>query len=103
MRPVKSVKDINCKTLSFGRYVRLNKHYGCVYLISVSFINLQTQNGRHSKENLEMIRVISSCADGPVNFNPNGPAEDQTQKLISSTVTVPCYDAMVNYVTSYYQ
>jgi len=24
-------------------------------------------------------------ADGPVNFNPTGPVEDQTQKLISST------------------
>ena len=33
-----------------------------------------------------MIRVISSFADGPVNFNPTGPVEDQTQKLISSTV-----------------
>ena len=32
-----------------------------------------------------MIRVISSFADGPaaVNFNPTGPVEDQTQKLIS--------------------
>ena len=50
-----------------------------------------------------MIRVISSFADGPVNFNPNGPAEDQTQKLISRTVTIPCYDVMVNYVTSYCQ
>ena len=33
----------------------------------------------------EMIRVIRSFADGLVNFNPTGPAEDQTQKLISST------------------
>ena len=33
-----------------------------------------------------MIRVISGFADGPVNFNPTGPAEDQTQKLILSTV-----------------
>ena len=33
-----------------------------------------------------MIRVISSFADGPVNFNPTpGPVEDQTQKLISRT------------------
>ena len=32
-----------------------------------------------------MIRVISSFGDGPVNFNPTGPAEDQTQKLILST------------------
>ena len=28
-----------------------------------------------------MIRVISSFADGPVNFNPTGPAADQTKKL----------------------
>lgn len=33
-----------------------------------------------------MIRVISSFADGPVNFHSTGPAEDQIQKLISSTV-----------------
>ena len=32
-----------------------------------------------------MIRVTSSFADGPVNFKPVGPVEDQTQKLISST------------------
>ena len=32
-----------------------------------------------------MIRVINSFADGLVNFNPTGPVEDQTQKLISST------------------
>ena len=37
------------------------------------------------QKKLEMKRVISSFADGPVNFNPTGPAEDQTQKLISST------------------
>ena len=29
--------------------------------------------------------MISSFADGPVYFDPTGPAEDQTQKLISST------------------
>ena len=34
-----------------------------------------------------MIRVISSFADGPVNFHSTGPAEDQIQKLISSTET----------------
>ena len=34
---------------------------------------------------MEMIRVTSSFADGPVNFNPTGPVEDQTQKLILST------------------
>ena len=34
-----------------------------------------------------MIRVISSFADGPVNFHSTGPAEDQIQKLISSTGT----------------
>ena len=34
---------------------------------------------------MEMIRVTSSFADGPVNFNPTGPVEDQVQKLISST------------------
>ena len=33
-----------------------------------------------------MIRVISSFADGPVNFHSTGPPEDQIQKLISSTV-----------------
>ena len=32
-----------------------------------------------------MIRVISSFADGPVNFHSTGPAEDQIQKLILST------------------
>ena len=32
-----------------------------------------------------MMRVISSFGDGPVNFNPTGPAEDQTQKLMLST------------------
>ena len=32
-----------------------------------------------------MIRVISSFAHGPVNFNPTGPVADQTQKLISRT------------------
>ena len=32
-----------------------------------------------------MIRVISSFAEGPVNFHSTGPAEDQIQKLISST------------------
>ena len=32
-----------------------------------------------------MIRVISSFADGPVYFHSTGPAEDQIQKLISST------------------
>ena len=32
-----------------------------------------------------MIRVISSFADGPVNFHSTGPVEDQIQKLISST------------------
>ena len=29
--------------------------------------------------------MISSFADGPVNLNPIGPAEDKTQKLILST------------------
>ena len=32
-----------------------------------------------------MIRVISSFVVGPANFNPTGPEEDQTQKLISGT------------------
>ena len=27
------------------------------------------------------MRVISSFAEGPVNFNPTGPAEDKTQEL----------------------
>ena len=32
-----------------------------------------------------MIKVISSFADGPLNFNPISPAEeDRTQKLISA-------------------
>ena len=38
-----------------------------------------------TKKNLKMVRVISSFADGPVHFNPTGPGEDQTQKLILST------------------
>ena len=38
-----------------------------------------------------MIRVISSFADGPVNFHSTGPAEDQIQKLISSTVSGDCF------------
>ena len=29
--------------------------------------------------------MTSSFADGPVNFKPAGPVEDQAQKLISST------------------
>ena len=37
------------------------------------------------RKNLKMIRVISSFGDGPVNFNPTGPAEDRTQKLMLST------------------
>ena len=37
-----------------------------------------------------MIRVISSFADGPVNFHSTGPAEDQIQKLISSTEGAQC-------------
>ena len=37
------------------------------------------------RKKLKMIRVIRSFADGPENFNPTDPAEDQTQKLISST------------------
>ena len=37
------------------------------------------------KNNLKMIRVVSSFADGPVNFNPTGPVEDQIQKLILRT------------------
>ena len=41
--------------------------------------------GSEEKNNLKMIRVISCFADGPVNFNPTGLVEDQTQKLISST------------------
>ena len=36
-------------------------------------------------ERKKLIRVIRSFADGPENFNPTDPAEDQTQKLISST------------------
>ena len=37
------------------------------------------------RKKLKMIRVIRNFADGPENFNPTDPAEDQTQKLISST------------------
>ena len=40
-----------------------------------------------------MIRVTSSFADRPVNFNPSGPVEDQTQKLISSTVSASAESA----------
>ena len=40
---------------------------------------------RIGTKKFEMIRVIRSFVDGPVNFNPSGPVEDQTQKLISST------------------
>ena len=29
--------------------------------------------------------MISSFTDGPVNFNPTGPSEDQSEKFISST------------------
>ena len=42
-------------------------------------------NSIHPKKSLKMIRVISSFADGSVNFNLTGPAEDQTLKIISST------------------
>ena len=37
------------------------------------------------QKKLKMMRVISSFADGPVNFHSTGPTEDQIQKLISST------------------
>ena len=37
------------------------------------------------QKKLKMMRVISRFADGPVNFHSTGPAEDQIQKLISST------------------
>ena len=37
------------------------------------------------QKKLKMMRVISSFADGPVNFHSTGPPEDQIQKLISST------------------
>ena len=40
------------------------------------------------QKKLKMMRVISSFADGPVNFHSTGPTEDQIQKLISSTVGV---------------
>ena len=37
------------------------------------------------QKNFKMIKVISSFADGPLNFNPTSPAEeDRTQKLISA-------------------
>ena len=42
-----------------------------------------------------MIRVISSFADGPVNFHSTGPAEDQIQKLISSTVAQFSFETIV--------
>ena len=45
-----------------------------------------------------MIRVISSFADGPVNFHSTGPAEDQIQKLISSTGL--CYFIIHTYFIS---
>ena len=48
-----------------------------------------------------MIRVISSFADRPVNFNPTGPAEDQTQKLISSTKS-PFIADFLFYQTSFF-
>ena len=41
-----------------------------------------------------MIRVISSFADGPVNFHSTGPPEDQIQKLISSTGAHSSYPQM---------
>ena len=56
-----------------------------------SFVEIpETKNMKYSlriwTKNFKMIRVISSFADGPVNFNPTpGPVEDQTQKLISRT------------------
>ena len=37
------------------------------------------------QKKLKMMRVISSFANGPVNFHSTGPTEDQIQKLISST------------------
>ena len=40
------------------------------------------------QKELKMIRVISSFADGPLNFHSTGPAEDQIQTLILSTVDV---------------
>ena len=55
-----------------------------------SFVEIpETKNMKYSlriwTKNFKMIRVISSFADGPVNFNPTGPVADQTQKLISRT------------------
>ena len=42
-----SILQPNCEIIlqdtSFGSYVWENKYYGCIYLIDVSFINLQTQ------------------------------------------------------------
>ena len=48
-----------------------------------------------------MIRVISSFADGPVNLNPTGPSEDQTQKLIQSTER-PLIADFLFYQTSFF-
>ena len=58
------------------------------YLISFDELKCEPKyvelSGSEQKK-MKMIRVNSSFADRPVNFNPTGPAEDQTQKLISST------------------
>ena len=40
------------------------------------------------QKKLKMMRVISSFANGPVNFHSTGPTEDQIQKLISSTAII---------------
>ena len=39
----------------------------------------------HIQKKIENDKSDQTFADGPVNFNPTGPAEDKTQKLISST------------------
>ena len=58
-----------------------------VAFILLQFHVLTCRHKWHTPKKLKMVRVISSFADEPVNFNRTGPAEDQTQKLILSTVT----------------
>ena len=52
-----------------------------VAFIWLQFHVLTCRHKWHTPKKLKMIRVTSSFADGSVNFNRIGPAEDQTQKV----------------------
>ena len=88
-------KEINTESetpVPTRRHGRINTNgWGLTGTQNVLFCG-DSRNKKHEilpedlNKKFKMIRVISSFADGPVNFNPTpGPVEDQTQKLISRT------------------